>query len=100
MWTDSESAWHKIQRSPDKKSLLDSRVSRLLGWLWTNFSLNDRLKINFIPSERNQIANKLSRIKNEDINVCNEINWTKDVKIESFQMLMGIIEDISKQCMH
>lgn len=60
-FTDSESVYKRITwKVADPKKLLDVRVSKMLGWVWSNFSVG-RFTVKFVHREYNQEANLLSK---------------------------------------
>ena len=61
VWTDSQSAYQCVMGTPRSGSLLDTRISRLLDWLWMNFAIPSRLEVRYLPGASNGVANVLSR---------------------------------------
>lgn len=61
LWSDSESSYMQLfKKSTCSKKVLELRVSRLLAWVWENFS-KGRLDIKFVLGEYIKGADTLSK---------------------------------------
>lgn len=65
VWTDSESAFLRVvKHKVDENKLLDTRISRLLAWIWYYFPTG-QIEIRYLPGEHNKGDDSLSRWKSK-----------------------------------
>lgn len=75
--TDSNSVFHKLVNTLGKELIEDSRVMRMLGWLWSNFPMPDRLRLKFIPGDLNVRADVLSKWYENKQTEQNKTKWSR-----------------------
>lgn len=59
--TDSNYVFHRLVNTPERELTEDSKVMRLLRWLWHNFPMPARLRLEFIPKDLNVGEDLFSR---------------------------------------